>query len=174
MVGFAFETVHLSSAYERLLEQRQRPQKKRKLGAQTMPQPPPSPSGASLATPNPEPLTGLADQARKTVDLYYYLLRPRTNGAQLVLIPVSASMTLSQCLRGKVVLEFPTFYVLSHPPNSLPEGFVTDDQLHGDAKEELESTTELVSSFVEPEKSETDERKTGNEADVQHIMELLK
>ncbi|KMU81825.1 hypothetical protein CISG_02841 [Coccidioides immitis RMSCC 3703] len=39
-----------------------------------------------------------------------------------VLVPLPASVTLSEALRGRKVLEFPTLYALSLPPDQLAGG----------------------------------------------------
>jgi len=59
----------------------------------------------------------------RTPDLHFYLVKPLTSSTTRVLIPLQPTSTLQTCLRGQVVLEFPTIQVLKHPPNDLPEGF---------------------------------------------------
>ncbi|KAL2823311.1 HIT finger domain protein [Aspergillus cavernicola] len=48
-------------------------------------------------------------------NVYFYLHRPRTTAKLPVLSPVAAATTLTNALRGRVVLEFPTIYVLRDP-----------------------------------------------------------
>jgi hypothetical protein len=55
---------------------------------------------------------------------YYYLVKPRTTGTEKVLIVLSPTNNLLDCLKDQTVLEFPTIQVLSHPPQSLPKGFI--------------------------------------------------
>jgi hypothetical protein len=43
-----------------------------------------------------------------------------------VLVPVAPLAALQDCLRNRVVLEYPTFYVLADPPESLPAGFISE------------------------------------------------
>ncbi|EEH47270.2 uncharacterized protein PADG_03368 [Paracoccidioides brasiliensis Pb18] len=53
---------------------------------------------------------------------YFYLHRPQSRSRVPVLIPLATeSVTLSDALRSRVVLEFPTFYVLPWAPKELPE-----------------------------------------------------
>lgn len=60
---------------------------------------------------------------------YFYLHRPCTSlSGQKVLIPLHPSAPLSVLLQNRVVLEFPTIYVLSSPPSSLPNAFTCEDQ----------------------------------------------
>jgi hypothetical protein len=55
---------------------------------------------------------------------YYYLVKPHTTGTEKVLIVLSPTDNLLDCLRNQTVLEFPTIQVLSSPPQSLPKGFI--------------------------------------------------
>ncbi|KAL2862189.1 zinc finger HIT domain-containing protein [Aspergillus lucknowensis] len=48
-------------------------------------------------------------------NLFFYLHRPRTATKQPVLSPLAVDTTLTDALRGRVVLEFPTIYVLQKP-----------------------------------------------------------
>lgn len=68
-------------------------------------------------------------------DYSFYLLRPHTSSSKpRVLIPLSPAATLADCLRNRVVLEYPTLYVLRHAPTALPEGFMTEEQYLAGAK----------------------------------------
>lgn len=55
---------------------------------------------------------------------YYYLIKPRTTGAEKVLIVLSPTDSLLDCLRNQTVLEFPSIQILPNPPHSLPSGFI--------------------------------------------------
>jgi hypothetical protein len=55
---------------------------------------------------------------------YYYLVKPRTTGTEKVLIVLSPTDNLLDCLKNQTVLEFPSIQLLSSPPQSLPEGFI--------------------------------------------------
>lgn len=50
-------------------------------------------------------------------DVYFYLHRPRTATKQPVLIPLVPNTTLTAALHDRVVLEFPTVYILKAPLN---------------------------------------------------------
>ncbi|EEH41953.2 hypothetical protein PAAG_03874 [Paracoccidioides lutzii Pb01] len=60
---------------------------------------------------------------------YFYLHRPQSRSRVPVLIPLATeSVTISDVLRSRVVLEFPTFYVLPWAPKELPEdGFMLEE-----------------------------------------------
>ena len=63
-----------------------------------------------------------------SADCYFYLHRPRTaSSLPRVLIPLHPLGTLSALLPYRVVLEFPTIYALSCPPNSLPKNLMLED-----------------------------------------------
>lgn len=59
---------------------------------------------------------------------HFYLLRPYTPSIfPKVLIPLDSSRPLSELLRNRVLLEFPTIYVLEHSPeNGLPEIYMLE------------------------------------------------
>lgn len=59
-------------------------------------------------------------------DLYFYLHRPHTPSNIQCVIPLDADATLAVALRDRVVLEFPTIFVLPDPPTALPEGYITE------------------------------------------------
>lgn len=64
-----------------------------------------------------------ADDPEPRTPEYFYLLKPFTAAKSKVLIPIDASAKLTDCLKSQAVLEYPTIYVLSEAPNSLPDGF---------------------------------------------------
>jgi len=75
---------------------------------------------------------------------HFYLLRPFTASKSVVLIPIDASMSLTECLKGQTVLEFPTIYVLSDNSSSLPAGFQLSEQYEKVQKAEEAEVDALV------------------------------
>ncbi|KAI9744879.1 MAG: hypothetical protein M1818_001804 [Claussenomyces sp. TS43310] len=68
------------------------------------------------------------DIHQRVCKLHFYLQRPYTPASQpKVLIPLPPLDTLSTLLRGRVLQEFPTIYVLSSPPETLPAEFMLED-----------------------------------------------
>ncbi|KAF1817060.1 hypothetical protein P152DRAFT_510367 [Eremomyces bilateralis CBS 781.70] len=61
-------------------------------------------------------------------DRHFYLLMPQTPGKHTVLVPLSAQTILSEALRGRVIMEFPTIYVLPQLPEELPEPFALESK----------------------------------------------
>lgn len=54
-------------------------------------------------------------------DVYFYLHRPRTATKQTILIPLHPSNTFNTSLRDRLILEFPTIYVLPQSPGDLSQ-----------------------------------------------------
>ena len=75
---------------------------------------------------------------------HFYLLRPFTASKKIVLTPIDASKSLTECLKEQTVLEFPTIYVLSDEPHSLPDGFQLAEQYEKAQKAEEAEVDALV------------------------------
>ncbi|EEH06867.1 conserved hypothetical protein [Histoplasma capsulatum G186AR] len=59
---------------------------------------------------------------------HFYLHRPLSRSRVPVLIPLTESLTITDALRNRTVLEFPTFYVLPWAAGELPaDRFVTEE-----------------------------------------------
>jgi hypothetical protein len=86
----------------------------------------------------------LARGSPDDLDLYYYLVKPRTRGAEKVLIPLSPMHTFLTCLQDQTVLEFPSIQVLPNGPDALPAGFVTEDQYLAKYKKEAHEMEQLI------------------------------
>ena len=75
---------------------------------------------------------------------HFYLLRPFTASKSIVLTPIDASQSLTECLKSQTVLEFPTVYVLPDEPHSLPKGFQLAEQYEKTQKAEEAEVDALV------------------------------
>jgi hypothetical protein len=75
---------------------------------------------------------------------HFYLLRPFTASKLIVLTPIDASKSLTECLKEQTVLEFPTIYVLPDEPHSLPSGFLLAEQYETAQKAEEAEVDALV------------------------------
>jgi hypothetical protein len=75
---------------------------------------------------------------------HFYLLRPFTASKSIVLTPIDASKSLTECLKEQTVLEFPTIYVLPDEPHSLPDGFQLAEQYEKAQKAEEAEVDALV------------------------------
>jgi hypothetical protein len=97
-----------------------------------------------------------------------------------VLIPLSASATLGQCLRGRTVLEFPTIYAFSDTLTELPEGFMLEEEYIKHEGEEQKEFEDLL-KHAHPEvlralsdNNDNGDDKAGDELDSRKILDVLK
>jgi hypothetical protein len=81
---------------------------------------------------------------------YFYLVKPHTSGTQKVLIPLSPTDGLQDCLRNQVILEFPTVQVLPYPPAALPSTFILEDDYLDKSKRERDEMQRLVAESEDP------------------------
>ncbi|ORY15548.1 hypothetical protein BCR34DRAFT_622784 [Clohesyomyces aquaticus] len=95
------------------------------------------------------PDTPRADSQPVPLEQHFYLLKPRTNSTSHVLIPLSASATLGECLRGRTVLEYPTLYVLSHQPKTLPDNYVLEEVFLRQETQEQNEFEEMLKGHPE-------------------------
>lgn len=75
---------------------------------------------------------------------HFYLLRPHTPTASRVLVPLLPASTLSTALQNRVVLEFPTVYVLPYSPEALPEQYMLEEQFLGYSEQENKELEALL------------------------------
>lgn len=78
--------------------------------------------------------------------LHFYIARPNTSvKLPKVLIPLNAANKLSDCLRDKTVLEYPTFYVLSMPLEKYGDAFMSEEAFATrKRKRDADGTTGLI------------------------------
>lgn len=74
----------------------------------------------------------------------FFLLRPQTSSSRHVLIPISSSATLGQCLRGRTILEFPTIYAFPDTLTELPQGFMLEEEYMKQEGEEQKEFEDLL------------------------------
>ena len=68
-------------------------------------------------------------------DMHFYLHRPQTSSKIKCLIPILATDTIQDALKGKKIVEFPTIYVRNEAPEALSEPFVLEStylEQHGE------------------------------------------
>ena len=90
--------------------------------------------------PGPEPPTSTSEIPRptSTPSLQFYLHHPSLPSKNPVLIPLLPNATLATSLTNRLVLEFPTIYVLPQPQgDGLPDGFISEDDYFATAKKDL-------------------------------------
>ncbi|CAI6244310.1 unnamed protein product [Periconia digitata] len=110
----------------------------------------------------------------------FFLLMPRTSSTRKVLIPLDSQATLTDSLRGKTVLEFPTIYVFPESTAPPHETFMMEEaylQQERDDHTELENALKTVDPEtlrkLAAEQGATDEN-AGGEIDDKAILDVLK
>lgn len=86
---------------------------------------------------------GTRDQSRPP-QLHFYLIKPLTASNRRVLIPIEHTATLTACLRGRTVLEFPTIHVLTEGPETLPAGYQLEESYTQGFKAEQQEVDRLL------------------------------
>jgi hypothetical protein len=74
----------------------------------------------------------------------FFLLKPRTSMSRHVLIPLTSTATLGECLYGRTVLEFPTIYVFPHSIQPLPQEFMLEEDYMKQEGEEQKEFSDLI------------------------------
>jgi hypothetical protein len=105
----------------------------------------------------------------------FYLLKPATASNSKVLIPVNPEDTLTQCLNGQTVQEYPTFYALNEGPHALPADFITEEEYNRLRKAEDAELKSLVQGAgVRKDVQEPPGPDPSEELDSQSILDMLK
>jgi len=110
-------------------------------------------------------------------NIAFYLHRPSLPSRHPVLISLSPTSTLATSLTNRLVLEFPTIYVLhQRPDNKLPEGFVNEEDFFEMAKkgliEELEEGELRDGDDEETNEDQRDLPREG-EVDEKRLLKVL-
>lgn len=80
----------------------------------------------------------------------FFLLKPRTSSSRLVLIPITSTATIGECLYGRTVLEFPTIYVFPNSTQQLPKEFMLEEDYLKQEGEEQREFDEVIKE-LDPE-----------------------
>ncbi|KAK2785980.1 hypothetical protein FQN53_007083 [Emmonsiellopsis sp. PD_33] len=142
------------------------------------PEPEPKSVSASTSTPAPQPNPESTPEPEQKHTHTFYLHRPHTPSRLPVLIPIPhpSTTTITDALRERVVLEFPTFYVLPWTPDALPKNrFVLEEvYLRENAgKEDGEVEGEGGSEVDAEGESEADEDVLLDSVDQGKVLEVL-
>jgi hypothetical protein len=141
-------------------------------------QPEPSPSKEATDAQSTEVAGGLEggnEAANAPAPEYFYLLRPFTASKSIVLTPIDSSKSLTECLQGQTVLEFPTIYVLPDEPDSLPTGFLLAEQYEKVQKaEEVEVDDLMQRTNQSTGGALTASREEDKPLDANSILDMLK
>lgn len=132
---------------------------------------------SALSEPTSErPVSSLTEPTPKAT-IAFYLHHPSLPSRHPVLIPISPAATLASALSNRLVLEFPTIYVLhQHHDEKLPERFVSEEEFFHMAKKGLIEELE-EGEFVNGEDEETQQAKEGfhedGGVDERRLLEVL-
>ncbi|KAF2790210.1 hypothetical protein K505DRAFT_83559 [Melanomma pulvis-pyrius CBS 109.77] len=110
----------------------------------------------------------------------FFLLRPQTSSSRLVLVPISTSATLGQCLRGRTVLEFPTIYAFPDSIAQLPEEFMLEEEYMEQEGEEQKEFDDLLKHAhpeilraLQEDNGDNGDEKAGDQLDSKKILDVL-
>ena len=108
----------------------------------------------------------------------FYLHHPSLPSRHPVLIPLPPDAKLATALTNRLVLEFPTIYVLpSKPDGTLPEGLVSEDDFFASAKKELIAEVGGEDSLVGGFEGDAEERRADDledgEVNEGRLLEVL-
>jgi hypothetical protein len=111
----------------------------------------------------------------------FFLLKPRTSSSCRVLIPLTSTITLGECLNGRTVLEFPTIYVFPGSGQQLPENFMLEEDYLQQEGEEQKEFAELISELdpeilkrLNDDGEQSGARSGQEEVDSKEILDVLK
>lgn len=110
--------------------------------------------------------------------LHFYLHKPSTTSPHPVLIPLSPHSTLETCLQNRLILEYPTIYVLPQPASELPDTFLLEVEYHKREKKMIEELDqderELGVGQLPVENSVTKGRDEEGDVEEARVLESLK
>jgi hypothetical protein len=109
---------------------------------------------------------------------FFYLLKTGTTSSSKVVIPLDLGTSLTHCLQDRTVLEYPTIFVLPNAPDSLPDGFILEEDYNMIRKGEEAELKEALRSLgpsrqqqtMQPEPRDT----LPSHTDAQRILDMLK
>ena len=126
--------------------------------------------------PGPEPPTSTSEISQPTSapSLKFYLHHPSLPSKNPVLIALPSDATLATSLTNRLVLEFPTIYVLpQHQSGGLPDGFTSEDDYFAAAEKDLIEGALEVEDTVSDINVVSGETKDGLEEGEVHEGRLL-
>lgn len=133
-----------------------------------------SQSSASIPPPSTDPP---ATKQEPSSQFNFYLHHPSLPSRHPVLIPLPPDARLATSLANRLVLEFPTIFVLrSRPDGTFPEGFVSEEGFFASAKKDLIEEVAGDGAQIDGLNGAGDEGKAGledGEVDEGRLLEVL-
>ena len=124
----------------------------------------------------PKPTSGSTQQT-STTNLAFYLNHPSLPSKHPVLIPLPPDATLGNSLTNRLVLEFPTIYVLPQQEGGrLPETFIKEDDYFASAKKEWTENATGLKTMITDVSAVAEKKKGGleeGEVDESRLLEVL-
>ena len=121
--------------------------------------------------------TSETTQPASKISLTFHLHHPSLPSKQTVLISLSPDSNLATSLTNRLVLEFPTIYVLHRQPEDrLPDGFISEEDFFATAKKEMNAEVGLGDGLIEGyEEAEARTREPLEEGEVDEgrLLEVL-
>ena len=135
----------------------------------------PSANNTSVISTLPTP-PAAAKQTTPPKSVSFYLHHPSLPSKHPVLIPLFADSILATSLTNRLVLEFPTIYVIyQQPDGKLPDGFISEEDFFASAKKVL--IKELVEGDQGSYGMDMSERRDGDleegQVDERRVAEVL-
>lgn len=126
----------------------------------------PPPTTQAMSPPTPSPF-------------HYYLHKPQTTSTLPVLIPLTPTSTLQTCLQTRLVLEYPTIYVLKQAPSELPQDYLLEAEYHKQEKKMIEELDQDEKEYgigedVAAGNTVKDAADDGGEVEEARVLESLK
>jgi hypothetical protein len=102
-------------------------------------------------------------------DLNFYLHCPNTPSAIKSLIPINPNATIADVVKERLLLEFPTIFILYDPPEMLPEPFI----LEADYAKRYDDQAALIPSTGETDGTTEKQEQATSQVDERRLMEVL-
>lgn len=108
----------------------------------------------------------------EAASLYFYLHLPRQPSRRPVLRALGSDSTPASFLRGRLIIEYPTIYVLQHASSDLPSHFIHDDKFFKNRGRE-DTTAVVKSSKLEDGEIDEVTRADLNDEKLEKLGEVL-
>ena len=133
------------------------------------PQPAESETMAQEECPKIAPLKEARPGHNLLSDLNFYLHCPNTPSTVKSLIPINPNTTIADVVKERLLLEFPTIFILYDPPEMLPEPFI----LEADYAKQYGDEAALIPSTDEANGTTEKQHQVASQIDERKLMEVL-